>query len=118
MFVFITTTNIILILLCILLFEVTKLWLIFGYMAAITMNYYYFLFILFIRVKTTANFHKWTWKLGENIRCFGGGEIITDIKKTLLTSTPSFTGLALFIFFFVFVVFFYWRRIADVFSRA
>ncbi len=28
-----------------------------------------------------ANFHKWTWKLRENIRCFGGGEIITDIKK-------------------------------------
>ncbi len=36
---------------------------------------------MFIRVKTMANFRKWTWKLGENIRCFGGGENITDIKK-------------------------------------
>ncbi len=27
-----------------------------------------------------ANFRKGTWKLGENIRCVGGGEIITDIK--------------------------------------
>ncbi len=27
-----------------------------------------------------ANFRKWTWKLGENITCVGGGEIITDIK--------------------------------------
>ncbi len=27
-----------------------------------------------------ANFRKWTWKLGENIRCVGGGEIITNIK--------------------------------------
>ncbi len=41
-----------------------------------------------ICVKTMANFHKWTLKLEENIRCVGGGEIITDIK-TLLTSTPK-----------------------------
>ncbi len=34
----------------------------------------------FIGVKTMANFHKGTWKLWENIRCVGGGEIITDIK--------------------------------------
>ncbi len=27
-----------------------------------------------------ANFRKWTWNLGENIRRVGGGEIITDIK--------------------------------------
>ncbi len=37
-------------------------------------------FFGFIRVKTMANFRKWTWKLGENIRCIGGGELITDIK--------------------------------------
>ncbi len=36
------------------------------------------LFVCFIRDKT--NFHKLTWKLGENIRCVGGGEINTDIK--------------------------------------
>ncbi len=72
------TKNIILILLCILLFEVTKQWLIFGYMAART---FFFFFFFLIRVKTMANFRKWTWKLGENIRCFGDGEIITDIKK-------------------------------------
>ncbi len=27
-----------------------------------------------------ANFRKGTWKLGENIRRVGGGEIISDIK--------------------------------------
>ncbi len=27
-----------------------------------------------------ANFRNGKWKLGENIRCVGGGEIITDIK--------------------------------------
>ncbi len=43
---------------------------------ATTMIYFYF----FIRVKTMANFRKGTWKLGEIIRCVGGGEIITDIK--------------------------------------
>ncbi len=40
----------------------------------------FYLFFGFISVKTMANFRKWTWKLGENIRCVGGGEIITDIK--------------------------------------
>ncbi len=38
----------------------------------------FFLFI--ISVKTMANFPEGTWKLRENIRCVGGGEIITDIK--------------------------------------
>ncbi len=33
-----------------------------------------------IHVKTMASFRKGTWKLGENIRCVGDGEIITDIK--------------------------------------
>ncbi len=33
-----------------------------------------------VRIKTMANFRKGTWKLRENIRCVGGGEIITDIK--------------------------------------
>ncbi len=109
------TKNIILILLCILLFEVTKLWLIFGYMAARTI----FLFLLFflIRVKTMANFRKGTWKLGENIRCFGDGEIITDIKKRYQPQHPKFNGIMsvalsenearfhLFCFDFVVVVF-------------
>ncbi len=39
-----------------------------------------FLFNFFIHVKTMANCRKGTWKLGENIRCVGGGEIITDIR--------------------------------------
>ncbi len=34
----------------------------------------------FIPVKTMANFRKGTYKLRENIRCVGDGEIITDIK--------------------------------------
>ncbi len=37
-------------------------------MATITM--------IFFRVKTLANFLKGTWKLGENIRCIGGGEVM------------------------------------------
>ncbi len=75
----------ILILLCILLFEVTKPWLI--TMATRTM-------IFFIGVKTMANFRKWTWKLGDNITCIGGGEIITDIKTGInLNTQKSFTGL-------------------------
>ncbi len=37
-------------------------------------------FFFFFRVKTMTNFRKGTWKLGENIRCVGGGEIIFDIK--------------------------------------
>ncbi len=76
-----------------------------------------------------VNFRKGTWKLGENIRCVGGGEIITDIKKnTLLTSTPkkvlhdyecslpeSDAQASFSPFFFLP---FSWRRIADVFSQA
>ncbi len=34
----------------------------------------------FIYVKTMANFRKGTWKLRENIKLVGGGEIISDIK--------------------------------------
>ncbi len=34
----------------------------------------------FIRSKTTAHFRKGTWKLRENIRCVGGGEVL-DIKR-------------------------------------
>ncbi len=45
---------------------------------------FFFLLLFLIRVKTMANFRKWTWKLGENIRCFGDGEIITDIKKNFI----------------------------------
>ncbi len=37
------------------------------------------IFILFV-LKTMANFRKGTAKLRENIRCFGGGEIITNLK--------------------------------------
>ncbi len=43
-----------------------------------------------------ANFRKGTWKLGENIRCVGGGEIITDIKTKHvinLNTHKSFAGL-------------------------
>ncbi len=42
-----------------------------------------------------VNFHKGAWKLGENIRCVGGGEIITDIKKHVinLNTQKSFTWL-------------------------
>ncbi len=36
-----------------------------------------------------ANFHKWTWKLRENIRCVGGGEIITDIKTCYEPQNPN-----------------------------
>ncbi len=32
------------------------------------------------KIVLMVNFRKGTWKLGENIRCVGGGEIITDIK--------------------------------------
>ncbi len=34
----------------------------------------------FIYLKTMANFRKGTWKLRENIKLVGGGEIISDIK--------------------------------------
>ncbi len=44
---------------------------------------YIYIFVLMV------NFRKGAWKLGENIRCVGGGEIITDKKNTLLTSTPK-----------------------------
>ncbi len=42
-----------------------------------------------------VNFGKGAWKLGENIRCVGGGEIITDIKKHVinLNTQKSFTWL-------------------------
>ncbi len=48
-------------------------------MATRTMICFLLLFI-YIRVKTMANFRKGPWKLRVNIRCIGGGEIITDIK--------------------------------------
>ncbi len=81
----------ILILLCILLCEVTKPWLMCGYY-----GYKNHVFFCFIRVKTMANFRKGTWKLGENISCVGGGEIIIDIKTKHvinLNTHKSFAGL-------------------------
>ncbi len=48
-------------------------------MATRTMIYFVLLFI-YICVKTMANFRKGPWELGVNIKCIGGGEIITDIK--------------------------------------
>ncbi len=62
-------------LLCKLLFEVTKPWLICGYNGYKNHDCFGF-----IRVKNMANFRKGTWKLRENFRLVGGGEIITDIK--------------------------------------
>ncbi len=41
----------------------------------------------FIRSKTMANFRKGTWKLRENIRYVGGGEV--SYIKTLLKSTAK-----------------------------
>ncbi len=43
---------------------------------------FFFFLVLFVLKPWlwAMNFHKGTWKLGENIRCVGGGEIITDIK--------------------------------------
>ncbi len=76
-----------------------------------------------------VNFRKGAWKLGENIRCVGGGEIITDIKKTRYypqhpkkvlhdyeCSLPESDARASFSPFFVLP--FSQRRIADVFSWA
>ncbi len=37
-----------------------------------------------------ANFRKWTWKLGDNITCIGGGEIITDIKTGINLNPKKF----------------------------
>ncbi len=43
-----------------------------------TMILFLFIFLLFVLKPWLS--YKWTWKLGENIRCIGGGgEIITDI---------------------------------------
>ncbi len=47
---------------------------------AVTMAIRTMILFYFFRVKTMANFRKGTWKFGENIRCVGGGEIISDIK--------------------------------------
>ncbi len=61
-----------------------------------------------------ANFRKGTWKLRENIKWVGGGEIISDIKtcqqpKKVSKDYEVMHGLLLF---------FLRRQIADVFSRA
>ncbi len=32
---------------------------------------------------------KGTWKIGENVRCIGGGEIITDIKTCYYPKHPK-----------------------------
>ncbi len=83
--VFITTKNIILILLCKLLFKVTKPWLICGYMASRIMIFG------FSRVKTMANFRKGTWNRLLDVL---GGEFITNIKTLLMsTAKQCFTGL-------------------------
>ncbi len=42
-----------------------------------------------IHVKTMANVRKGTWNIGENIRCVGGGEIITDIKTCYYPQHPK-----------------------------
>ncbi len=43
----------------------------------------------FFCVKTMANFCTGTWKLRENMRCIGGGEVITDINTLLLTTAKK-----------------------------
>ncbi len=62
-----------------LIFAVTKPWLICGYHGYKNHDLKKKKKIIFVLM---VNFRKGAWKLGENIRCVGGGEIITDIKKT------------------------------------
>ncbi len=69
----------------------------------------------FIRVKTMASFLKGTWKLRENIKLVGGGQIISNIKtcqqpKKVSQDYEVMHGLCF--------SFFSRRQIADVFSQA